>query len=313
MALTPEAVIKKSFKVNHLRPGYDEMQVDDFLDQVVVELRRLIAESDELRVQLADCRASKDLDVDAHGDAIAAQPAVTLDEEQLAQVRRERDEVATELETLQVRAEQARAQAEEAESDARDRLEGELKELQERVDRARAEAREAELEAARAGAAAVPADEGQAADGTGGRGPAGIITLAQRLYDEHVQEGEDIRARLVQEAEQYRDQTVGDADQRSRSLIEAGQARHDELIDEAEGQRRRVLTELESQQSAINATISDLTAFEHEYRSRIRAFITQQLGVLERNAEGIAMSEETPVQVQDGPVAEGDQEQPEQR
>ena len=36
MALTPEAVIKKSFSATHLRRGYDETQVDDFLDEVVI-------------------------------------------------------------------------------------------------------------------------------------------------------------------------------------------------------------------------------------------------------------------------------------
>lgn len=47
MALTPEMVIKKSFSATHLRRGYDETEVDDFLDEVVVELRRLIAEKNK--------------------------------------------------------------------------------------------------------------------------------------------------------------------------------------------------------------------------------------------------------------------------
>ena len=52
MALSPEDVIKKSFNATHLRRGYDETQVDDFLDEVVVELRRLVAENDGLRTCL---------------------------------------------------------------------------------------------------------------------------------------------------------------------------------------------------------------------------------------------------------------------
>ena len=59
MALSPEDVIKKSFSATHLRRGYDETQVDDFLDEVVVELRRLIAENDSLRSDLEDCRAGQ--------------------------------------------------------------------------------------------------------------------------------------------------------------------------------------------------------------------------------------------------------------
>ena len=57
MALSPEDVIKKSFSATHLRRGYDETQVDDFLDEVVVELRRLVTENDGLRTDLEDCRA----------------------------------------------------------------------------------------------------------------------------------------------------------------------------------------------------------------------------------------------------------------
>ena len=41
MALTPEDVLDKNFTATQFRRGYDEQEVDDFLDEVVVELRRL--------------------------------------------------------------------------------------------------------------------------------------------------------------------------------------------------------------------------------------------------------------------------------
>ncbi|HLP22918.1 MAG TPA: DivIVA domain-containing protein [Microbacteriaceae bacterium] len=52
MALTPEDVVNKRFQTTKFRDGYDQDQVDDFLDEVVVELRRLTQENAELRAQL---------------------------------------------------------------------------------------------------------------------------------------------------------------------------------------------------------------------------------------------------------------------
>jgi DivIVA domain-containing protein len=49
MALTPEDVVNKRFQPTKFREGYDQDEVDDFLDEVVVELRRLNQENEELR------------------------------------------------------------------------------------------------------------------------------------------------------------------------------------------------------------------------------------------------------------------------
>lgn len=52
MALTPEDVVNKRFQPTKFREGYDQDEVDDFLDEVVVELRRLGQENEELRQRL---------------------------------------------------------------------------------------------------------------------------------------------------------------------------------------------------------------------------------------------------------------------
>ncbi|WP_427017178.1 DivIVA domain-containing protein [Pseudarthrobacter sp. P1] len=54
MALTPEDVVNKRFQPTKFREGYDQDEVDDFLDEIVVELRRLNQENEELRKKLAD-------------------------------------------------------------------------------------------------------------------------------------------------------------------------------------------------------------------------------------------------------------------
>ena len=71
MALTPEDVVNKRFQPTKFREGYDQDEVDDFLDEVVVELRRLDQENEELRQRLAGAPRSA-----AAGPAAAAeQPA----------------------------------------------------------------------------------------------------------------------------------------------------------------------------------------------------------------------------------------------
>ena len=61
MALTPEDVVNKRFQPTKFREGYDQDEVDDFLDEVVVELRRLNQENEELRQRLvaADARINQ--------------------------------------------------------------------------------------------------------------------------------------------------------------------------------------------------------------------------------------------------------------
>jgi DivIVA domain-containing protein len=55
MALTPEDVVNKRFQATKFREGYDQDEVDDFLDEVVNELRRLTEENEDLRAKLGAC------------------------------------------------------------------------------------------------------------------------------------------------------------------------------------------------------------------------------------------------------------------
>src|SRR5687767_2785242 len=56
MPLTPEDVRQREFRLAFR--GYNEEEVDGFLDEVEVELRRLLKEADELRSQLAAAQAT---------------------------------------------------------------------------------------------------------------------------------------------------------------------------------------------------------------------------------------------------------------
>ncbi|GAA2553923.1 DivIVA domain-containing protein [Neomicrococcus aestuarii] len=60
MALTPEDVVNKRFQPTKFREGYDQIEVDDFLDEIVTELRRLNKENNELRQRVTELQAGKE-------------------------------------------------------------------------------------------------------------------------------------------------------------------------------------------------------------------------------------------------------------
>ncbi|MAP63337.1 MAG: cell division protein [Microbacterium sp.] len=53
MALTPDDVVTKQFQHVRFKEGFDPDEVDDFLDEIVVEWRKTIAENEELKSKLA--------------------------------------------------------------------------------------------------------------------------------------------------------------------------------------------------------------------------------------------------------------------
>jgi DivIVA domain-containing protein len=61
MPLTPEDVVNKRFQPTKFREGYDQDEVDDFLDEIVLEMRKLTQENEDLRqrVLAADGRIAE--------------------------------------------------------------------------------------------------------------------------------------------------------------------------------------------------------------------------------------------------------------
>ena len=57
MALTPEQILNKHFQTTQFRKGYDERDVDDFLDDVVAEMRALTAQRDDYKHQFEECQS----------------------------------------------------------------------------------------------------------------------------------------------------------------------------------------------------------------------------------------------------------------
>ena len=59
MALTPDDVVTKQFQHVRFKEGFDPDEVDDFLDEIVVEWRKTIAENDELKAKVAQLESGE--------------------------------------------------------------------------------------------------------------------------------------------------------------------------------------------------------------------------------------------------------------
>src|SRR4051812_6677139 len=206
MPLNPEEVVNKRFSPTKFRQGYDEEEVDEFLDEVVAELRRLNSENDELRAKLSACesrvaelsrggngRGRQDAPVSAPVPVVAPTPAP--------------------------------------------------------------EPTPAPAPVAAQAPAPAPVASGP-------ESAAGMLALAQKLHDEHVEAGKTERNKIVNEAQEHA-------------------AR---LVREAETKQRETLGDLEEQRQVLQRKVEQLRNFEREYRSRLKAYLEDQLKQLEAKA-----------------------------
>ena len=76
MALTPDDVVTKQFQHVRFKEGFDPDEVDDFLDEIVVEWRKTIAENDELKAKLAAYESGSEVPAAAPA-AVEEAPAPT--------------------------------------------------------------------------------------------------------------------------------------------------------------------------------------------------------------------------------------------
>lgn len=271
MALTPEDVVNKQFQHVKFREGYDVDQVDDFLDEVVVELRRLNEENDSLRKKLSVAE-QRVAELEAQGsqgeDANATQAmpaAVGAPKEEAPKKEEAKPVVAPQQPAAQAEPAQAEAPKEETPKEdaakpeapkadvADDAKAGEETQVAPAV--ATPAAKPAAAPAAPASSATAPA----AAPAAGDKDAHGLIALAQRVHDEHVAEGEKTRDRLI-----------GDAKKKAADIVSEAQKKRDET-----------LQQLESQKVSLEKDIDGLQNFERQYRTRLKSYLTDQLRDLE--------------------------------
>ena len=231
MALTPEDVVNKRFQPTKFREGYDQDEVDDFLDEVVVELRRLNQENEELKQRLvaSDSRIAELQRSGGQGGAapapVAAAPAA--DNGEVTRLQQENEELKQRLAAAQQAAQAAPAQA------------------------------AAPVAAAAAGAAtaAYTAPDASASDPNSTNN---LLQLARRLHEEHVREGIEKRDALIAEGHATAARIVAEAESKQRAQISALDQERTSLESRIDGLRSFEREYREKLKSYIEGQLRDL-------------------------------------------------------
>ncbi|MFJ2621434.1 DivIVA domain-containing protein [Glutamicibacter sp. NPDC087344] len=191
MALTPEDVVNKRFQPTKFREGYDQDEVDDFLDEIVVELRRLTGENETLRRRLSEL--GEDANVVAKEQAVpapvSAAPAAKPAEEKKPEAKP---------------AEEAKAAPAPA-----------AKPVEEKKPEAAPAAKPAEEKKVEAAPVAAPAVAPSA------ESAANVLAMAQRLHDEYVASGVEQRDKIISDAKTEATSLVTSAEEKSRKTLSA--------------------------------------------------------------------------------------------
>ncbi|MDN5791309.1 MAG: DivIVA domain-containing protein [Micrococcales bacterium] len=281
MALTPEQVLNKHFQTTQFRRGYEERDVDDFLDEIVSEMRSLIEQRDDYLKQLNDCRASKNQQAirgaadDTGRERIAKTKA---DAEQPAK----RADGAPKAATPALDSEAPGASA-EAGGDAAgvialaQRLHDEhVANGQTQRDALIAEGTSTRDELIHAGQ--TKHDE--------------LVNAGQSKHEEASKAAEEMSAasvarrdQMIAEATSKRDQMIAEATSKRDQMLTEAKERSTGMVAEAEQQKASVLEGLGKQKSLIERQIQELRGFERDYRSNLKSYLQSQLATLDGNPQ----------------------------
>ena len=309
MPLTPAEVHNVAFKKPPIgKRGYDEEEVDAFLDIVEVELSRLIEENNDLRARLANGQPAPQQQaapVQAEADEqLKAELAASRDENgrlqnQVGELERALNGSKSSAQQQVVQLQQQLAQTEQQLAENRRSLE----QAQQVAAQARSEAEAARRTPAAQGgdgsAAPVPADHHQQA--------VQMLALAQQTADQHLAQSKAEAERLLAEAQSQAEATVNsantnakaaldeaqqrstaqvaEADQRAKQLDEESSGKARQIISDAEQRAATITAQFEQRKAALERRIEELRTFEREYRSRLKSYLESQLRDLDASGK----------------------------
>jgi DivIVA domain-containing protein len=313
MPLTPAEVHNVAFKKPPIgKRGYDEEEVDAFLDIVEVELSRLIEENNDLRARIANGQPAA---------AAQAAPADTAAQDRLkadlASVREENGRLQAQVGELERALNGSKSSAQQQVVQLQQQLaqtEQQLAENRRALEQAQRAAAQAQADAEAARKAAPAAQGAQAGDGAPAVVPADhhqqavqMLALAQQTADQHLAQSKAEAERLLAEAQTQAQTTIeqanasakaamdeatqrssaqlAEADQRAKKLDEESSARARQTISDAEQRAATITAQFEQRKAALERRIEELRTFEREYRSRLKSYLESQLRDLDASGK----------------------------
>lgn len=245
MPLTPADVHNKEFTVTRLRPGYDEEEVDTFLEEVESELERLIQENEDLRSKLNEPTRGDAPVAVAQQERAEAEPAAGAPQPDFQTVGQAQAQQPEPQPTSSDIAETG-GQPSEADNETMQSASRMLALAQQTADQAVADAR-------------------READETLGK--------AQREAEE-----------TVGKAQREAEETLGKARRQAEQIMSEARSRAEALERDAQERHRQSMGTLVQQREELERKVEDLRAFEREYRSRLKAYLEGRLRDLEAGA-----------------------------
>ena len=249
MPLTPADVHNVVFKKPPIgKRGYDEDDVDAFLDEVERELARLIEENNDLKAQVDRGRPG--------GAAPAAAPPVAGGDTDMRRLAGENTDLKQQVERLSREKQQAQQAAQQAQQAAQ----------------------QAQQSAAQQGAAVSgpPVPQGLGSSEAQGEQALRVLMLAQRTADEH-----------VADARREADKVLSEARAKAEELTRDSRAKADALERDARQRHQEAMGGLDAKRATLQKHIEELKSFEREYRTRLKAYLESQLRDLDSRGQAM--------------------------
>jgi DivIVA domain-containing protein len=285
MPLTPAEVHNVAFKKPPIgKRGYDEEEVDAFLDIVEVELSRLIEENNDLRSRLGSGQP-----------APAAAAASGADPAELAAVRDENGRLQGRISELERTLSQGKNGAQQQVV----QLQQQLAQTEQQLNENRLHLEQAQnqlAEAQQAGAANLSKDSAAPSTSDHHLQAVQMLALAQQTADQHLSQSKAEAERLVTEAQANAQATVADAndkstrqladaENRAKALDDESAARAAQSIQDAEQRAATITAQFEQRKAALERRVEELRTFEREYRTRLKSYLESQLRDLDASGK----------------------------
>ncbi|GHA82962.1 DivIVA domain-containing protein [Streptomyces termitum] len=276
MPLTPEDVRNKQFTTVRLREGYDEDEVDAFLDEVEAELTRLLRENEDLRAKLA-----------------AATRAAAQNQQQAMRKPPEPQDrpvgpgapVPAAISGPPVQQQPPQMGPPQLPSGAPQLPAGPMQ---------GGPMGPGPMQGGPMGPGPMQGGpmghpqqqmppQPQPQQGPGGDSAARVLSLAQQTADQ-----------AIAEARSEANKIVGEARSRAEGLERDARAKADALERDAQEKHRVAMGSLESARATLERKVEDLRGFEREYRTRLKSYLESQLRQLDSQADDSLAPPRTP-------------------
>jgi DivIVA domain-containing protein len=240
MPLTPADVHNVAFSKPPIgKRGYNEDEVDAFLDLVENELTRLIEENADLRQRVAEL--DQELASAHAGGGSVAQPTQTI-----PVYEPEPEPVAAPQPVYEAPPQAAGVVSEESHIKAAKVL-------------------------------SLAQDTADRLTGTAKADSDKLLADARAQADAMVSEARQTAEATVAEARQRADAMLADAQTRSESQLRQAQEKADALQADAERKHSEIMGTINQQRTVLEGRLEQLRTFEREYRTRLKTYLESQL------------------------------------